>query len=128
MLNTGFKFDQPIAAGNFMWVSVFDHNQLRHSRPAMPMKIKLQQACMALTPVEQWAAPIPARNLRILDAALDAGVPFSHGCNTGGCGSCKTSVLDGDVRMDSYSPDALTAVELSQDVILVCHTRAVVDV
>jgi hypothetical protein len=42
VLNTGSKFDQPIANGNFMWVSVFDHNQVRHTRHAIPMKIKLQ--------------------------------------------------------------------------------------
>jgi Ethylbenzene dehydrogenase/Prokaryotic cytochrome b561 len=42
VLDTGSKFDQPIATGNFMWVSVFDHNQVRHTRHAIPMKIKLQ--------------------------------------------------------------------------------------
>ncbi len=42
VLNTGSKYDQPIATGNYMWVSVFDHNQVRHTRHAIPMKIKLQ--------------------------------------------------------------------------------------
>ena len=42
VLDTGSKFDQPIATGNYMWVSVFDHNQVRHTRHAIPMKIKLQ--------------------------------------------------------------------------------------
>lgn len=42
VLDTKSKYDQPIATGNFMWVSVFDHNQVRHTRHAIPMKIKLQ--------------------------------------------------------------------------------------
>jgi hypothetical protein len=42
VLDTGSKFDQPIATGNFMWVSVFDHNQVRHTRHMIPMKLKLQ--------------------------------------------------------------------------------------
>jgi hypothetical protein len=41
-LDTGSKFDQPIATGNYMWVSVFDHNQVRHTRHTIPMKLKLQ--------------------------------------------------------------------------------------
>ncbi len=41
-LDTGSKFDQPIATGNYMWVSVFDHNQVRHTRHAIPMKFKIQ--------------------------------------------------------------------------------------
>ena len=41
-LNTGSKFDQPITNGMFMWVSVFDHNQVRHTRHVQPMKLQLQ--------------------------------------------------------------------------------------
>jgi Ethylbenzene dehydrogenase/Prokaryotic cytochrome b561 len=42
VLDTGSKFDQPIATGNFMWVSVFDHNQVRHTRHIVPMRLTLQ--------------------------------------------------------------------------------------
>ena len=41
-LDTGSKFDQPIANGMFMWVGVFDHNQVRHTRHVQPMKLQLQ--------------------------------------------------------------------------------------
>jgi hypothetical protein len=41
-LDTGSKFDQPITNGMFMWVSVFDHNQVRHTRHVQPMKLQLQ--------------------------------------------------------------------------------------
>ena len=42
VLDTGSKFDQPIADGMFMWVSVFDHNQVRHTRHIRPLRIALR--------------------------------------------------------------------------------------
>jgi hypothetical protein len=39
LLDTGSKFDQPIANGIFMWVSVFDHNQVRHTRHVQPLRL-----------------------------------------------------------------------------------------
>ena len=41
-LDTGSKFDQPLADGMFMWVSVFDHNQVRHTRHVQPLRITMQ--------------------------------------------------------------------------------------
>lgn len=41
-LDTGSKFDQPLAEGMFMWVAVFDHNQVRHTRHVRPLRIALQ--------------------------------------------------------------------------------------
>jgi naphthalene 1,2-dioxygenase ferredoxin reductase component len=83
---------------------------------------------MALIHLEQWPAPIEARKLRILEAALDAGVPFPHGCGTGECGSCKTQLISGEVKLDSYSPEALSDEERSQNIILACRARVVSDV
>lgn len=40
-LDTGSQFDQPIANGMFMWVGVFDHNQVRHTRHVQPLKLQL---------------------------------------------------------------------------------------
>lgn len=42
VLDTGSKFDQSITTGNFMWVSVFDHNQVRHTRHVQPLKLLVQ--------------------------------------------------------------------------------------
>jgi hypothetical protein len=42
VLDTGSKFDQPIADGMFMWVGVFDHNQVRHTRHMRPLRVQLQ--------------------------------------------------------------------------------------
>ena len=41
-LDTGSKYDQPIVPGMFMWVAVFDHVQVRHTRHVHPMKLHLQ--------------------------------------------------------------------------------------
>jgi naphthalene 1,2-dioxygenase ferredoxin reductase component len=77
--------------------------------------------------IEQWPHPIEVRKLRILEAALDAGVPFPHGCGTGECGSCKAQLISGDVTLDGYSSDALTEAERASGIILACRARVVSD-
>jgi hypothetical protein len=42
VLDTGSKYDQPIVTGNFMWVSVFDHNQVRHTRHMLPLHMQIK--------------------------------------------------------------------------------------
>jgi hypothetical protein len=42
LLDTGSQFDQPIANGQYMWVSVFDHSQVRHTRHIIPIKISIK--------------------------------------------------------------------------------------
>lgn len=42
LLDTGSKFDQPIVTGSYMWVAVFDHNQVRHTRHVQPLQLRLQ--------------------------------------------------------------------------------------
>jgi NAD(P)H-flavin reductase/ferredoxin len=83
---------------------------------------------MAQIQISQWPQPIEAGRLRILEAALDAGVPFPHGCGTGECGSCKCKLLSGEVAMDRYSPGALTDEERDNGLILACRSRVVSDV
>jgi hypothetical protein len=41
-LDTGSKFDQPISNGVYLWVAVFDHNQVRHTRHMRPLKLQLE--------------------------------------------------------------------------------------
>jgi Ethylbenzene dehydrogenase len=40
-LDTGSKFDQPITEGMYLWVAVFDHNQVRHTRHVRPLQLHL---------------------------------------------------------------------------------------
>jgi len=42
VLDTGSPYDQPIADGIYLWVSVFDHSQVRHTRHVRPLQIKVQ--------------------------------------------------------------------------------------
>lgn len=44
VLDTGSKFDQPLVDGMFMWVSVFDHSQARHTRHMVPLRVTLAAA------------------------------------------------------------------------------------
>lgn len=83
---------------------------------------------MSLIHIAQWPDAVPAGRLRILEAALDAGVPFPHGCGSGECGSCKCELLGGDVTCDRYSPDALSEEERAHGLILACRSRPVNDV
>jgi Ethylbenzene dehydrogenase/Prokaryotic cytochrome b561 len=41
-LDTGSKFDQAISDEAYMWVAVFDHNQVRHTRHMRPLKLHLE--------------------------------------------------------------------------------------
>ncbi len=72
--------------------------------------------------------PIDAGRRHILEAALNAGIPFPHGCSSGECGSCKCELLEGEVRSDDYSPDALTTEECARGLILACRARPLGDV
>ncbi len=83
---------------------------------------------MAHIHLPDWPSPIPAGRHSILDAALDAGVPFPHGCRSGECGGCKCTLVKGEVRREVCSPDALSDQEASQGLILACRTRALGDV
>lgn len=42
-LDTGSQYDQPIEDGIYLWVAVFDHNQVRHTRHMQPLKLALQR-------------------------------------------------------------------------------------
>ena len=74
--------------------------------------------------IEQWPSPIKASKKTLLDAALDAGVPFPHSCMSGECGQCKCQLLRGEVRRLSASPDALTPADVAAGRILACRSVA----
>jgi naphthalene 1,2-dioxygenase ferredoxin reductase component len=97
-------------------------------RFALPCSDLIDIHFMALVHIEGWPDPVEAGRHRILEAALDAGVPFPHGCGSGECGSCKCRLLSGEVKSDRYSPDALSDDEASQGLILACRARPLGDV
>lgn len=83
---------------------------------------------MALIHINQWPTPIKAGRQSILDAALDAGVPYPHGCSVGECGGCKSHLVSGEVKLDACSADALSKAERDNGMILACRAHAVGDV
>ena len=63
---------------------------------------------------------VPARTT-ILDAALDAGLSFPFGCQSGNCGACKSLLVTGEVTMKGYSEFALSDEEKARGLILACR-------
>ncbi len=57
----------------------------------------------------------------ILEAALDAGVSYPFGCQSGNCGACKSHLVKGEVTMEGYSEFALSDEEKARGLILACR-------
>ena len=57
----------------------------------------------------------------ILDAALDAGIEYPFGCQSGNCGACKSRLVTGEVAMAGYSEFALGEEEKTRGLILACR-------
>jgi naphthalene 1,2-dioxygenase ferredoxin reductase component len=80
---------------------------------------------VATVRIRQWPTPIGlAPGEAVLDAALAAGVPYPHGCQSGNCGACKSLLLSGAVEMTPYSEFALTDEEKAQGLVLACRSMA----
>jgi ferredoxin-NAD(P)+ reductase (naphthalene dioxygenase ferredoxin-specific) len=58
----------------------------------------------------------------ILAAALDAGIGYPFGCQSGNCGACKSHLLKGEVTMAGYSEFALSDEEKARGLILACRS------
>jgi ferredoxin-NAD(P)+ reductase (naphthalene dioxygenase ferredoxin-specific) len=57
----------------------------------------------------------------ILQAALDAGIGYPFGCQSGNCGACKSVLGKGEVTMEGYSEFALSDEEKARGLILACR-------
>ncbi len=57
----------------------------------------------------------------ILGAALDAGISYPFGCQSGNCGACKSHLVKGEVTMEGYSEFALSDEEKARGLILACR-------
>ena len=62
-----------------------------------------------------------------MEAALDAGIDYPFGCQSGNCGACKSRLLAGEVELSDYSEYALTDDERAQGQILACSSIPVTD-
>jgi CDP-4-dehydro-6-deoxyglucose reductase/ferredoxin-NAD(P)+ reductase (naphthalene dioxygenase ferredoxin-specific) len=57
----------------------------------------------------------------ILWSALDSGVDYPFGCQSGNCGACKSYLVSGEVTMEGYSEFALSDEEKARGLILACR-------
>ncbi|MBX9943963.1 MAG: 2Fe-2S iron-sulfur cluster binding domain-containing protein [Reyranella sp.] len=57
----------------------------------------------------------------ILETALDAGISYPFGCQSGNCGACKSHLVRGEVTMEGYSEFALSDEEKGRGLILACR-------
>ncbi len=69
-----------------------------------------------------------AADQTILDAALKAGFIIPYGCRNGACGSCKGSVVSGEVALGSYAGGVLSEGEIAQGKTLFCKATPCGDV
>ena len=58
----------------------------------------------------------------VLEAAEELGVAIPSSCRQGQCGTCKTKLLEGDVRMDAE--EGLDPESRAQGFVLTCVGRA----
>lgn len=63
----------------------------------------------------------------ILRAALRAGIGFPYECNSGGCGSCKFDIVEGEVQNLWPEAPALTDRDHRRGRLLACQCKAVGD-
>ena len=63
----------------------------------------------------------------VLRAALRAGLGFPYECNSGGCGSCKFELLDGEVENLWPQAPGLTERDLRKGKLLACQCVAMTD-
>jgi naphthalene 1,2-dioxygenase ferredoxin reductase component len=72
--------------------------------------------------IRQHGGAVPVEiGQTILEAALQAGVAFPHGCRSGNCGACKSRLETGEVELTPYSEYALSAAERREGLILACR-------
>src|ERR1700687_5274322 len=75
-----------------------------------------------LASIRQHGAAIPVEiGQTILEAALQCGVPYPHGCRSGNCGACKSRLEAGEVDLSPCSEFALSAAERRDGLILACR-------
>jgi len=74
--------------------------------------------------IAQWDEPVEVDDDQtILEAALEQGAPYPHGCRSGNCGACKSRLYSGRVEMDPYSDFALTEEEKESGFVLACRSH-----
>lgn len=59
----------------------------------------------------------------VLTAALRQNIGLPYGCRNGNCGSCRATLLQGEVEYGEQLPSALTVDEMTEDSVILCQAR-----
>jgi 3-ketosteroid 9alpha-monooxygenase subunit B len=65
------------------------------------------------------------RGEKLLDVLLDKGIEAPYSCREGHCGACATTVVSGEVEMETN--DVLEPEDLADGLILACQSHPVTD-
>ena len=65
------------------------------------------------------------RGEKLLDVLLDQGIEAPYSCREGHCGACATTVVSGEVEMETN--DVLEPDDLAEGLILACQAHPVSD-
>lgn len=63
----------------------------------------------------------------VLTAALRQNIGLPYGCRNGACGSCRATLLEGEVDYGEHWPSVLTVDESSQGDVILCQARPKTD-
>jgi len=63
----------------------------------------------------------------VLESAIGAGFNIPYGCRNGACGSCKGTILSGEVDYGDYAESALSETEKAAGKALFCCARPLTD-
>jgi ring-1,2-phenylacetyl-CoA epoxidase subunit PaaE len=72
----------------------------------------------------KYHVPVPSGK-SILQAALDVGINLPYSCREAQCGTCRSRLLSGEVKMKRNH--ILTAEELEEGQVLLCQGYAMTD-
>jgi CDP-4-dehydro-6-deoxyglucose reductase/ferredoxin-NAD(P)+ reductase (naphthalene dioxygenase ferredoxin-specific) len=72
--------------------------------------------------VRQFSEPLVVEaGETVLQAAIDRGLDYPHGCRSGNCGACKSRLHAGEIELSPYSEFALSPAERAAGLILACR-------
>jgi ferredoxin-NADP reductase len=89
----------------------------REAKPTDPASVRQTEIVFRASQLER---PSPSTDY-LLDVALQAGIDIGYSCRAGQCGSCKVTLLEGEVEQDCT--DGLSADDVENGVVLACQAR-----
>ena len=110
------------------WALVAGASLLLFAAPWLPPRARRAGPAEFLLSVHPDERIVVARaGETALEAGLREGLPMPFDCRNGGCGVCKATLLEGEVRLRAYQETALPPAERAAGRILLCCAEPVGD-